>query len=44
VLGGACPNCGGQLAARPTRATALLAKYPAASERTLKADGCPAAA
>lgn len=44
VLGGACPNCGGQLVARPTRAAALLAKYPAVIERTLKAEGCTAAA
>jgi hypothetical protein len=44
VLKGACPNCGGGLAPRPTRARALLSKYPAVSERTLKADGCPAAA
>jgi hypothetical protein len=44
VLKGACPNCGGGLVARPTRATALLLKYPAVSERTLKAEGCPAAA
>jgi hypothetical protein len=34
-FGGACPNCGGQLVARPTRAAALLAKYPPA-ERKLK--------
>ena len=44
VLGGACPNCGGGLVARPVRAAALLAKYPPATERTLKPDGCPAAA
>jgi hypothetical protein len=35
-LGGRCPNCAGQLVARPTRATALLAKYPASTERVLK--------
>ncbi len=35
-LGGRCPNCGGDLVARPTRAEALLAKYPAQSERVLK--------
>ena len=44
VLGGACPNCGGSLVARPTRATALLGRHPAATERTVKAEGCPAAA
>jgi uncharacterized protein len=43
VLGGACPNCGGGLVARPVRASALLGRYPAATERTLKAAGCPAA-
>jgi hypothetical protein len=36
-LGGRCPNCGGGLAARPVRAAALLAKFPASSERVLKA-------
>jgi hypothetical protein len=44
VLGGRCPNCGGGLVARPTRATALLARFPPVTERTLKAGGCPAAA
>ena len=42
-LGGACPNCGGGLIARPTRATALLTKFPAAQERTFKPNGCAAA-
>lgn len=27
-LGGACPNCGGNLVLRPTRPVALLADYP----------------
>ena len=35
-LGGRCPNCGGALVARPTRAAALLAKFPASTERVLK--------
>ena len=35
-LGGRCPNCGGSLVARPTRAVALLGKYPASTERVLK--------
>jgi hypothetical protein len=43
-LGGVCPNCGGGLVERPTRSTALLAKYPPASRRTVKAEGCPEAA
>jgi hypothetical protein len=34
---GTCPNCGGRLAARPARPTALLAKFPGSSERVLKA-------
>lgn len=32
-LHGKCPNCGGALTPRPTRSAALLAKYPAATER-----------
>jgi len=35
-LAGKCPNCGGELIGRPTRAAALLAKFPASSERVLK--------
>jgi hypothetical protein len=35
-LAGRCPNCGGGLVARPTRAAALLATYPASTERVLK--------
>jgi hypothetical protein len=35
-LGGKCPNCGGDLVARPPRATALLVKFPASTERVLK--------
>ena len=32
-----CPNCGGELLDRPTRAAHLLAKYPASTERKGKA-------
>ena len=32
-LDGVCPNCGGMLTARPARSAALLAKYPASTER-----------
>ncbi len=32
-LHGACPNCGGDLQRRPRRSAALLAKYPASTER-----------
>jgi len=35
-LGGKCPNCGGGFAPRPTRAEALLARFPASTERVLK--------
>lgn len=31
-----CPNCGGELTDRPTRAKALLEKYPASVERKFK--------
>ena len=42
-LGGACPNCGGDLVLRPTRPTALLARYPAATARVRKPHpGCVA--
>jgi hypothetical protein len=34
-LGGTCPNCGGDLVRRPIRPAALLAKYPASSERVV---------
>jgi len=43
VLNGHCPNCGGGLVARPTRAPAMLAKYPASMERKVKERGCAAA-
>jgi hypothetical protein len=43
VLNGACPNCGGDLMRRPTRAAKLLAKYPASTKRVLKPQGCAAA-
>lgn len=35
-LAGRCPNCGGALVARPPRAEALLARFPASSERVRK--------
>jgi hypothetical protein len=44
VLGGACPNCGGNLVARPVRPPAALARFPASRTRVLKADGCRHAA
>ena len=44
VLGGTCPNCGGELLNRPRRPEGLLGKYPASTERVLKKGGCTAAA
>jgi len=35
-LKGQCPNCGGNLERRPIRPAAMLAKYPASTERVLK--------
>jgi len=39
-LGGRCPSCGGNFAARPIRPPSLLAKYPASSARVFKPNGC----
>ena len=39
-LGGACPNCGGELVRRPVRPADQLGKYPASTKRILKAEGC----
>lgn len=40
VLGGRCPNCGGELVRRPIRPAAALAKYPASTKRIVKPTGC----
>jgi hypothetical protein len=40
TLGGRCPNCGGELAARPIRPAEKLAAYPASTARVLKPDSC----
>ncbi len=40
-LAGACPNCGGVLVARPPRAEALLARFPASTERVRRSQPCP---
>ncbi|WP_428425879.1 DUF1272 domain-containing protein [Pararhizobium sp.] len=40
VLDGQCPNCSGELVRRPVRPAAKLGKFPASTERVLKADGC----
>jgi uncharacterized protein len=39
VLRGKCPNCGGELVARPRRPAAKLATYPASAQRIYK-PGC----
>ena len=40
VLHGACPNCGGELLARPRRPASRLAAHPASIERVHKPAGC----
>jgi len=44
VLGGRCPNCGGELVPRPRRPADKLARNPASTVRVLKPDGCADAA
>ena len=39
-LNGRCPNCGGGFSVRPIRPQAMLAKYPASTERVFKPQGC----
>lgn len=39
--GGVCPNCGGDFVPRPIRPATKLSKFPASTERVLKAHkGC----
>ena len=38
VLHLVCPNCGGEIVDRPTRATALLADYPPGTQRAALID------
>lgn len=40
VLGGVCPNCGGELVRRPIRPAAKLVNNPASTIRVFKAEGC----
>lgn len=40
VLQGQCPNCGGELVARPRRPAAKLAKFPASTDRVLRSTPC----
>jgi uncharacterized protein len=40
LLHGKCPNCGGELVARPRRPAAKLAAYPASTLRIHKPGNC----
>ena len=42
-LAGRCPNCGGELVARPRRPTEKLARHPASTTRVLTPAGCAGA-
>ena len=44
ILHDRCPNCAGELKSRPIRPAKMLEKFPASTERVLKADGCVDAA
>jgi hypothetical protein len=39
-LNGTCPNCGGELVARPRRPASKLIRYPASTHRVYKPEGC----
>jgi hypothetical protein len=39
-LGGRCPNCGGELTARPVRPAAKLASHPASVMRKHRPERC----
>ena len=40
VLAGRCPNCGGELVARPRRPAVKLVSYPPSWQRVYKPAGC----
>jgi hypothetical protein len=40
VLASRCPNCGGELVARPRRPLEKLARHPASTQRIFKPEGC----
>jgi hypothetical protein len=40
LLKGLCPNCGGELVARPRRPADKLAQYPASAERVFRPGSC----
>ncbi len=44
VLAGRCPNCGGELVARPVRPADRLLRFPASTKRVSKPGGCQPAA
>jgi len=44
ALGGKCPNCGGELVARPRRPAGKLAKNPPSTTRVFNSSGCKRAA
>ncbi|MSR13253.1 MAG: DUF1272 domain-containing protein [Gammaproteobacteria bacterium] len=44
LLGGLCPNCGGELVVRPIRPVAKLANNPPSRARVYKPQGCPTSA
>lgn len=39
-LGMLCPNCGGELVARPVRPAAKLQKFPASTDRVFRPERC----
>lgn len=43
LLQGTCPNCGGELLARPRRPAVKLAAYPASTTRVYKPGNCAGA-
>ena len=43
-LGGRCPNCTGELVARPVRPAEKLVKFPASTNRIHRPERCGAAA
>lgn len=40
TLAGRCPNCGGELVARPRRPEGKLTKFPASAKRVTRSGGC----
>jgi hypothetical protein len=44
ILNSQCPNCAGNLVARPSRPAWLLDRAPASTRRVLRAEACTAAA